>query len=170
MNYLFCGGRFHFDYLKEGYLSQAADDYRVSFLGDVRKLLRGNGAVRLSEYLTYIGPFYFESDGMIDKEIVKKEMRQIQRCTHAIFLLEDGCCPGTVAEIIYAATHQKRISIFYIRDEKETESELRSPCWYPMLMAAILGDLEYEAVSCRDMGDAREKILRKVEKLSGGEV
>ena len=70
MNYLFCGGRFHFDYLKEGYLSQ----------------------------------------------------------------------------------------------------ELRSPCWYPMLMAEILGDLEYEAVSCRDMGDAREKILRKVEKLSGGEV
>ena len=124
MNYLFCGGRFHFDYLKEGYLSQAEDDYRVSFLGDVRKLLRGNGAVRLSEYLTYVGPFYFESDGMIDKEIVKKEMRQIQRCTHAIFLLEDGCCPGTVAEIIYAATHQKRISIFYIRDEKEIYSDV----------------------------------------------
>jgi hypothetical protein len=39
-----------------------------------------------------------------------------------------------------------------------------------MLMAEILGDLEYETVSCRDMGDAREKILRKVEKLSGGEV
>ena len=123
MNYLFCGGRFHFDYMKEGYLAQAEDDYRVSFLGDVRKLLRGKGSVPLSERLTYIGPFYFESDGMIDKEIVKMEMRQIRRCTHAIFLLEDGCCPGTVSEIVYAASHQKRISIFYIRDNKETESD-----------------------------------------------
>ena len=170
MNYLFCGGRFHFDYMKEGYLAQAEDDYRVSFLGDVRKLLRGKGSVPLSEHLTYIGPFYFESDGMIDKEIVKMEMRQIRRCTHAIFLLEDGCCPGTVSEIVYAASHQKRISIFYIRDDKETESELRSPCWYPILMAEELADLEFDAVSCLDLNDAREKILRKVEKLSDGKV
>lgn len=117
MNFLFCGGRFHFDYMKADYLSLAEDDYRVAFLGDVRKLLRGSGTVRLSDELLYIGPFYFESDGMIDKEIVKMEMRQIQRCTHAVFLLEDGCCPGTVSEIVYAASLQKEISIFYIRDE-----------------------------------------------------
>ena len=39
---------------------------------------------------------------MIDELIVKEEIKMIKKCTHIIFLLDSGCCPGTIAELIFA--------------------------------------------------------------------
>ena len=165
MNYLYCGGRFHFDYLREDYLRNAEDDYRTAILGDVDRLLHPSAAVLLSDGLSYVGPFYFESDGMIDREIVETEMRQIERCTHAFFLLEDAGCPGTVGEMIHAAELGKSLTVFYIRDAGETESTLQSSCWYPILMTGIICGKEPEIIACNDLLDANDKILKKVEML-----
>lgn len=165
MNNLYCGGRFHFDYLREDYLRNAEDDFRAVILGDVTRLLHPSKAVPLSAGLSYVGPFYFESDGMIDREIVETEMQQIERCTHAFFLLEDAGCPGTVGEMIHAAELGKQLTVFYLRDAGETESTLQSPCWYPILMAGIICGKGTEIIACDDLADAKDKILRKVETL-----
>ena len=122
MEYIYCGGRFDFDYLQDGYEQKAAEDYRTVLLGDVDKLLKNSGIVHLSDRLSYVGPYYFETDGMVDREIVETEKGQIDLCTLAVFLLDDAACPGTVAEMVYAASHGKKMQVFYIRDETETES------------------------------------------------
>lgn len=155
---LYCGGRFHFDYLEEGFERYAAEDYRAEILGDVHRLLKGPEPVILSDSHVYVGPFYFESDGMVDGDIVETEMRQVERCTDAVFLLEDGLCPGTIAEMVYAATLRKRLRIYYLRDELETESALCSPCWYPIIVCQKLNGQATEVIACPDISTARERI------------
>ena len=167
MQSIYCGGSFDFDYLGEDYEKKAAADWRAIMLGGVDKLLHNGGVLRLSDTLSYVGPYYFESDGMIDREIVDTEMKQIEGCTCAVFLLDGGCCPGTVAEMVYAATMNKRLRIYYVRDESETESELRSACWYPIIHCQKINS-EIEAVACKDAADAREKALDFVNSLKAG--
>ena len=87
---LFCGGKFHFDYLNDNYLEAAKNDYRSFILKDVELLLKRQNYVEISSNIDYIGPFYFETDGMIDKEIVENEMKMINEATHIFMLLEDG--------------------------------------------------------------------------------
>ena len=158
MEYVYCGGRFDFDYLKDGYEQKAAEDYRAALLGDVQTLLKNSGVVRLSDRLAYVGPYYFETDGMLDREIVETEKGQIERCTLAVFLLDDVACPGTVAEMVYAVSLGKRIRVFYIRDDGETESALRSPCWYPMILCQQIRPDFVELFPCIDYLEARATI------------
>ena len=160
---LFCGGKFHFDYHKDDYRIKAEKDYRAVLLGGADSLLQKSGMVYLSDKIAYVGPFYFESDGMVDADIVKTEVDQIRRCTDAFFFLEDGLCPGTIAEMIYACMLQKRVKVFYLKtaDTEETESTLNSPCWYPMIMCLQICQ-ETEIISCTDMEDAKAKLLKRI--------
>ena len=89
MDYLYCGGRFDFDYRDADFEEKAAKDYRAILLNDVNKLLNNSDTVVLTNYLAYIGPYYFETDGMLDQDIVEVEKRQIERCTIAVFLLDN---------------------------------------------------------------------------------
>ena len=159
MKYLYCGGRFNFDYLKDGYEKKAAEDYRALLLGDADKLLKNAGVVRLSDRFSYVGPYYFETDGMLDREIVETEKDQIERCTLAVFLLDGAVCPGTVAEMVYAASLGKQLKILYIRDHGETESTLSSPCWYPMILCQMMDPSRVELIPCTDPLEARGIIL-----------
>ena len=120
MEYIYCGGRFDFDYRQGGFEKKAAEDYRAILLKDVNKLLNPADTVVLSDNLAYIGPYYFETEGMLDLDIIETEKRQIERCTVAVFLLDCAPCPGTIAEMVYAASLHKRIKIFYVKDENET--------------------------------------------------
>ena len=159
---VFCGGRFHFDYLDEDYIQKASEDYRALLLGDVNKLLRGSGLIRISDHLSYVGPYYFETEGMIDRDIVVTEMRMIENCDVTFFLLDDGTCPGTISEMNYAAALQKRMCIVYLKDEEETESSLRAACWYPINMCRMSNKSETEIISCSDFEEAQRIILKKV--------
>ena len=165
MESIYCGGRFYFDYQQEGYREKAAKDYRALLLDDVNLLLRGTGRVKLSDRLSYIGPYYFETDGMVDREIVEKEKGQIEECTYAFFLLDDGLCPGTIGEIIYAAALKKRICIFYVADENETESTLLSSCWYPIILCQMINGESTDVISCANLAEAAEKLLDRVKEL-----
>ena len=93
MEYLYCGGRFDFDYNDAAFEKKVAKDYRAILLNDVNKLLNKSDVVVLSSRLAYIGPYYFETDGMLDQDIVEMEKRQIERCTVAVFLLDNSACP-----------------------------------------------------------------------------
>ena len=133
---IFCGGTFCFDYRKEGYEVMAAKDYRTKLLDSVDALLKPKGTdeVRISGGVTYVGPFYFEAESMKAEDIILCEKKMIESCTDAVFLLDDAACPGTIAEVMYANSLGKTLHLFYVchKDDVETESELHTPCWYPI--------------------------------------
>ncbi len=163
---IYCGGVFSFDYKVQDYKKLVKDDYRANILGDSELLLHKQDFIRISENLIYLGPFYFETDNMIDNNIISIEKKMIEECTDAIFLLDNGSCPGTISELIYASTVGKNIHIFYVKkqDDEETESELHSPCWYPILFSK---QLNYNTLiySCNSKEDAKNKINNLISNL-----
>ncbi len=161
MRKLYCGGRFHFDYLLDGYRDNAAKDYRAVLLGNVDFLLQRSDGIRFYENAEYIGPFYFETDGMQDRDIVQTEWEMVQNCTDAIFLLETADSPGTVCELTAASMLGKRVHIFYLRDDRETESLLHAPCWYPILHSIAVNEHTH-IYECENLDDAVEKIIATV--------
>lgn len=160
MNYLYCGGRFDFDCRDTDFEEKAARDYRAILLNDVNKLLSNSDTVILSGHLAYIGPYYFETDDMLDRDIVEVEKRQIERCTIAVFLLDVTPCPGTIAELVYAASLQKKILIYYVKNTNETESVLRSPFWYPMILCSKVNRSGTEIIAYDSYAEARDGILK----------
>ena len=160
MEYIYCGGRFDFDYRQIGYEKKAAEDYRAILLKDVNKLLNPADTVVLSDNLSYIGPYYFETEGMLDLDIIETEKRQIERCTIAVFLLDNTPCPGTIAEMVYAAALQKRILIYYVKNTNETESVLQSPFWYPIILCRKIDSSDVNIIACDSYDEARDGILK----------
>ena len=165
---VFCGGAFCFDYRKDGYDVIAARDYRSKLLGNVDLLLRPKctDGVELSDSVTYVGPFYFEEERMRAEDIICCEKGMIGICTDAIFLLDDAACPGTIAEVMYANFLQKVIHLFYIRhkEDEETESELHTPCWYPILFCQMTNK-NVSLYPCSSIEDATRRITLLIESL-----
>lgn len=164
MRKFYCGGSFGFDYLQPDYREQAAGDYRAILLGSADLLLQRSDRVALNAGADYIGPFYFESDGMLDRDIVKSEMDMVRNCTDAVFLLDNAACPGTICELTMASMLGKNVHLFYLRkaDDQETESSLHSPCWYPILHSSIIN--EHTRIDpCISVEEALEKIRKLVD-------
>lgn len=165
---LFCGGTFCFDYHEGGYEIMAAKDYRARLLGSVESLLRpkGTDGVRINGNVVYMGPFYFEVESMRAEDIICCEKEMIDSCTDAIFLLDDAACPGTIAEMMYANSLQKTLHLFYVRhsDDEETESELHTPCWYPIQFCQLTNK-SVNLYPCSSTEDGINKILSFVESL-----
>ena len=135
MRKIYCGGSFKFDYIYENCKIKAEKDYRSVLLGCEELLLKYSEGIRINGNVEYIGPFYFETDGMQDGDIVRTEWKMVQSCTDAVFLFDEASCPGTVCELTAASMLGKRVHIFYIRksEGEETESTLHTPCWYPII-------------------------------------
>lgn len=163
MNKLYCAGAFNFYYLNDDYREKAKKDYRSALLGSEDLLLEKHDYVPLKQNLWYIGPFYFEAEGMTDELIVDSEVKMIRECTNAIFLLDGGCCPGTIAELTLASNLQKHVEIFYIKrnDNEETESRLHSPCWFAIIMSRI-NNPNTRVTSCSGYEDATKKIVQYI--------
>ena len=165
MDYLYCGGRFDFDYRDADFEEKAAKVYRAILLNDVNKLLNNSDTVVLSSRLTYIGSYYFETDGMLDQDIVETEKRQIEKCTIAVFLLDNSPCPGTIAEMVYAALLQKRIFVYYVKNVNEAESTLLSAFWYPMILSSKINSSDVDLIACDSFSEARDKVLKMIKGL-----
>ena len=163
MNKLYCAGTFNFDFLKDDYREKAKSDYRSVLLGNENLLLEKHDYIQINKNLRYIGPFYFESEGMVDELIVNSEIKMIRECTHALFLLDGGCCPGTIAELTMASNLNKYVEIFYITrsENEETESRLHSPCWFPIIMSKSINP-NTTITCCSDYQDATLKIAEYV--------
>lgn len=160
---LYCGGRFYFDYQKERYINQASEDYRAILLGDVHKLLYPQEECLIKEDVVYLGPFYFESENQNANGIIAAEMQMLAQCTDAIFILDKADCPGTIAELIYASSLRKRIHIYYVRlsDTEETESELYTPNWYPIILSEQMNP--YTTITaCANQKDAEQKAIAMI--------
>ena len=166
MKKVYCGGRFAFDYLNPAYRELAKEDYRARLLGDENLLLKKHDFLPINEKTQYIGPFYFEADDMIDKDIVAAELDMVRRCTDAVFLLDSGLCPGTIGELTVASMLQKNVHIFYVQKSaaEETESDLHTPCWYPILLSQLLNE-HTRLVACRDEEEAKQCIQDWIKNL-----
>ena len=166
---IFCGGTFCFDYRADGYETMAAMDYRAKLLDSVESLLRpkGTNGMKISENVLYVGPFYFETESMKAEEIVCCEKEMIESCSDAIFLLDDAACPGTIAEVMYANSLGKTLHLFYVRhkNDEETESELHTPCWYPIQFCQMT-NRSVNIYPCSSVEDAANKIQSIVESLN----
>ena len=116
---IFFGGAFNFDCRDEDYKIMAAEDYRAQILGSVDALIRPKdmNGMSINDNVLYIGPFYFEAESLKAEDIVACEKQMIERCTDAVFVLDDAACPGTIAEIMYANSLQKTIHLFYVQRE-----------------------------------------------------
>ena len=155
---LYCGGVFPFDCRDEGYVESAKGDFRARLLGDVEKLLQKSDGIQINDNVTYIGPFYYETKDMCDRDIVETEVDMIRRCTDAVFLLDDGLFPGTIGEMVYASGLSKNVHVFYVVHEEETESGLMSPCWHPMILSLLINKNAHVTM-CKDMDEAVERII-----------
>ena len=133
MEYLYCAA----------FEKKVAKDYRAILLNDVNKLLNNSDVVVLSSRLAYIGPYYFETDGMLDQDIVEMEKRQIERW-------------------VYAASLQKRVFIYYVKNEKETESALHSPFWYPIILSSKINSYDVDLIACDSFSEARDNVLKMI--------
>lgn len=165
---IFCGGTFCFDYCEDGYEDMATKDYRAMLLGSVDALLKPKEAdgVKLCDGVTYVGPFYFETERMKAEDIIRCEKEMIESCTDAVFVLDDAACPGTIAEVMYANSLGKTLHLFYVRhkDDEETESGLHTPCWYPILFCRMTNK-DVNLYPCSSIEEAANKILSTVESL-----
>ena len=159
---LFFGGAFSFNDRDEDYEIAAAEDYRSQILGSVQALLKPKdmSGVCINDDVMYIGPFYFEAESMRAEDIIACEKQMIENCTDAVFVLDDAACPGTIVEIMYANSLQKTIHLFYVKhgDEEETESELHTPCWYPLIFCKQT-NMAANLYECDDLQDATRKVI-----------
>lgn len=164
---IFCGGTFCFDYCEDGYEDMATKDYRAMLLGSVDVLLKPKEAdgVKLCDGVTYVGPFYFETERMKAEDIIRCEKRMIESCTDAVFVLDEAACPGTIAEVMYANSLGKRLHLFYVchKDDEETESELHTPCWYPIQFCQLANKF-VNLYPCSSVEEAVCKVLCFVRK------
>lgn len=159
---LFFGGAFSFNYRDDDFDITAAQDYRAQILGSVETLLKPKdmSGVFINDNVLYIGPFYFEAESMLAEDIIMCEKKMIEDCTDAVFVLDDAACPGTIAEIMYANSLQKNIHLFYVRhgDDEETESNLHTPCWYPLIFCQQTNPAA-KLYECDSMKNATRRVI-----------
>ena len=126
----------------------------------------GTDGVKLCDGVTYVGPFYFETESMKAEDIIRCEREMIESCTDAVFVLDDAACPGTIAEMMYANSLGKTLHLFYVqhKNDEETESELHSPCWYPIQLCQLINN-SVNLYPCCSVEDATNRIQSFVKSL-----
>ena len=99
-------------------------------------------------------------------DIICCKKRMIESCSNAIFLFDTAMCPGTIADIMYANSLGKTLHLFYVqhKENEETESELHTPCRYPIQFCQMTDKSVY-LNPCSNVEDAANKIQAFVKSL-----
>lgn len=167
---VYCGGNFEFQY-KDFKPELMKDDYRTHILGDVNGILyqpkNESKTINVCKDVEYVGPFYFYEEGLDGSNVVSTEIGMVDRCTDAVFLVDNVNIPGTVAEIIHASLLKKNVAIFYVKqplDEGEPEKDICSANWYPLQFAKQVANAYL--VECEDRELAKMCIYNYVKSLN----
>jgi nucleoside 2-deoxyribosyltransferase len=139
------GGPFTFKY-SEVTPELIRSDFRYGIVGE--PFIEQHNDIEDLGNVEYTGPFYYYKKGLNSEAVVESEVEAIRR-SDIVFLVfpEDGQAPGTVAELIFAATLNKRIEIFYVPTDEQTEEDVSSDnlatqihhqYWYPFHQARII--------------------------------
>ena len=166
---IYCGGNFEFQY-KDFKPELMLSDYRTEILHGIDRILyqpkNEEKLVEVCKGVYYAGPFYFYEQGLDGANVVRTEIDMVNRCTHAIFLVDNTNIPGTIAEIVHASILKKNVAIFYVKqplDEGEPEKDICSANWYPLQLARQMADAYL--VECEDRELAKMCIYNYVESL-----
>ena len=170
MKKIYCGGNFEFQY-KDYSVDKIANDYRVGILGgDVNKLIHTpdneEKLRKIGHGVYYCGPYFFYEEGTDGASIVKNEIGMVNKCTHAVFVIDNTNIPGTITEIVHAATYGREVAIFYVKqslDEGEPENNICSANWYPIEFAKIMTNAQ--VVECEDREMAKQLAYNYVESI-----
>ena len=93
--------------------------------------------------LHYVGPFYNEKAGLgiltstECEKVVEQEKSLIDICDVFVCYLYEELSPGTISEIIYAATLHKEIIVYY-ESNSSVSYELKTDNWFPITLAKKL--------------------------------
>lgn len=142
---IYVGGPFTFKY-SEVTPELIRSDFRYGIVGE--PFIEQHNDIEDLGNVEYTGPFYYYKKGLNSEAVVESEVEAIRR-SDIVFLVfpEDGQAPGTVAELIFAATLNKRIEVFYVPTEEQTEEDVSSDnlatqihhqYWYPFHQARII--------------------------------
>lgn len=118
------------------------NDYRSQLLGDSKRLTYYNEECFISKGHQYVGCFYCEkaSEGIFTSTdcqiVVTEELKQIDKCDTFIVVFDEKFSTGSIAELVYAATKQKDIIIFY--KQQSTKYDVKSEYWFAMVCAQQL--------------------------------
>ena len=169
---LYCGGNFEFQY-KDFTPDKLKSDYRTDILGSVDLILHQPKSGSVTLFCTntlgveYIGPFYFYENGLDGACVVSNECDMVERCTHAVFLVDNKNIPGTVSEIIHASLLKKNVAIFYVEktpDAGEPEQDICNTNWYPLEFAKLVNE-KTKLIKCKNRKEAKKLIKEYVKQL-----
>lgn len=124
------------------------DDFRTTLIGKENNFRYFNNSSFIRDKngelkYQYLGPFYNEmaSSGELTsdicEEVVSTENRLIDRCDLFIVYLDNNVSPGSITELTYASLNNKKIIIFYKRED-DVKYDLKSSNWYPIVSARII--------------------------------
>lgn len=171
---VYIGGPFLFKYA-EFSEENIKKDFRYSFVGD--PFIEQTGpSVAIGE-VDYVGPFYYYKRGLGPSDVVAAEIEAIKDATHVFLVFPDGVdAPGTLAELVFAATELKHIDVYYEKSIRKTEvdstavgldGQIHHPYWYPFLQAkAINPQIRFH--ECESATAARDACLDELQRLSRG--
>ena len=125
--------------------------------------------------VNYTGPFYYYKKGLGPDAVVRSEVDSIRRSDIVLLVFpEDGRAPGTVAELIYAASLGKKVVVFYVPTKTVTEvdsdpanldSNIHHQYWYPFHQASIINkDVTFHKCVSTDV--AKEQCINYVKTLN----
>ena len=121
------------------------NDFRTKLLGNDDLLLNKNENAFINlhgETAKYIGPFFyypeeekiFKEKGLSEQEtVVELERMMVENCDVFIVYFGSKSSPGSVAEMIRAASLGKDIEVYYF--ENENNRKYKTEYWFPILMA-----------------------------------
>ena len=88
--------------------------------------------------------------------IVFTEKMMIDRCDIFISYFGKKSSPGSVAELIYAASLQKPIEIFYL--ETDNGREIKTEYWFPIVMSRYIDENVVKVTPVQCANEFMEKL------------
>ena len=138
-------------------------DFRSHLLGDSELLLHQNNesyVIWHGEKVKYIGPFFFYNDekSLLPEQdnIVFTEKMMIDRCDIFISYFGQKSSPGSVAELVYAASLHKPIEIFYL--ETDNGREIKTEYWFPIVMSRYIDENVVKVTPVKCANEFMEKL------------
>lgn len=119
------------------------DDIRSLIVGDVESTIYASDGVILknNKNVMYVGGFYYEKQDKYDtvcENVVYEELKQIDKCDMIVVNLTKYSAISSIAELMYAASLNKKIVIFC--NPKITSYKVEGEYWFPILATKQLAN------------------------------
>lgn len=145
MKKIYFGGKFNKSENKELSLAnRLKNDYRAKLLQDPNKLVNASKNIKLNSKYEYSGPFYCEqaSNGIFTstdcRVIVKEEFKAVKNCDIFVAIFDENHSPGTVVELSWAISENKKIYILY--KNQSSKYSVKSEQWFAITNAMLHSD------------------------------